>query len=166
LLADVIEGRLLLLITASLLAWQAFGILRGRNAPAEGGAARRIDPWMLMTLGVVAGSLSGLLGIGGGLVIVPSLAGILGMPLKRALGTSLLCIVAMVVPGTLVHAFLGNIDWAATVFLMIGSIPGARIGARIALGTRERTLRTLVGGFLGIVAIGYGLQQVVELVRG
>ena len=112
-----------------------------------------------------AGLLSGLLGIGGGLVIVPALAGLLGVPLKRALGTSLLAVVVLVIPGTIVHAVLGNIDWAASLFLVIGSLPGARSGAKIALGTKERTLRLLVGSFLAIVAVVYGIQQIVALSR-
>ena len=77
--------------------------------------------------------------------MVPMLAGVLGMPLKRALGTSLLAIVALVVPGTIVHAALHHIDWTVFLVLTIGAVPGARIGARLALGTKERTLRLLVG---------------------
>ena len=79
-----------------------------------------------------AGLVSGLLGIGGGLVIVPLLAGWLGMPLKRSLGTSLAAIVGMVVPGTVVHALLGNIDWPLALVLSLGAVPGARLGAGIA----------------------------------
>jgi uncharacterized membrane protein YfcA len=45
------------------------------------------------------------------------------VPLKRALGTSLVAVVVLVIPGTIVHAVLGNIEWAAAVFLMIGSLP-------------------------------------------
>jgi len=133
--------------------------------PSRTGGAGAIPAWALIAVGVVAGFLSGLLGIGGGLVIVPALAGMLGMPLKRTLGTSLVCIVAMVVPGTIVHASLGHIDWTAALLLVIGSVPGARIGAKIALGTREHTLRMLVGSFLALVAIAYGLQQAFELIR-
>lgn len=162
---EVVDGRLLLLVTAILLAWQSIQILRGRDSAPKAEAERRAPAWALASIGVVAGLLSGLLGIGGGLVIVPSLAGFLGMPLKRTLGTSLVCIVAMVVPGTVVHAFLGNIDWSGALFLVVGSVPGARIGAKIALGTQERTLRLLVGSFLAIVALGYGVQQVIELAR-
>jgi uncharacterized membrane protein YfcA len=164
--ADAVGGELLLLVTACLLGWQSWAILRGRARRRSAARERRIPSWALVAIGIVAGLLSGLLGIGGGLVIVPSLAGMLGMPLKRALGTSLLCIVIMVVPGTIVHSLLGHIDWPVAFALMIGSIPGARIGAKIALGTRERTLRLLVGSFLGLVAIGYGAQQVVDLVLG
>ena len=162
---QVVGGRWLLLITAILLAWQSVQILRGSSVTSRTDGAEAIPAWGLIAVGVVAGFLSGLLGIGGGLVIVPALAGMLGMPLKRTLGTSLVCIVAMVVPGTIVHASLGHIDWTAALLLAIGSVPGARIGAKIALGTRERTLRMLVGSFLALVAIAYGLQQAFELIR-
>lgn len=164
--ADAVGGEVLLLVTAGLLAWQAVTILRGRNRAEATAHERPIPRWALVAIGAAAGLLSGLLGIGGGLVIVPTLAGMLGMPLKRALGTSLLCIVVMVIPGTIVHSLLGNIDWPVAFALMVGSIPGARVGARLALGTREGTLRLLVGSFLGLVAIGYGAQQVLELARG
>ena len=98
--------------------------------------------------------------------MVPMLAGVLGMPLKRALGTSLLAIVALVIPGTIVHAALHHIDWAVFLVVTIGAVPGARVGARLALGTRERTLRLLVGSFLLVVAVAYGISEASALVRG
>jgi uncharacterized protein len=164
LLTEVVNARLLLVITAGLLAYQSLQILRGRSRPSTVDE-RPIPAWTLALVGVVAGLLAGLLGIGGGLVIVPALAGILGLPLKRALGTSLVTVVVLVIPGTIVHAALGNIDWAAALFLVLGSLPGARLGATLALGTKERTLRLMVGSFLAIVAVAYGVQQVVEMIR-
>lgn len=159
---EVVDTRLLLLATAALLAWQSVGILRGRTRhPAE--APRPATPAILLGVGGVAGLVSGLMGIGGGIVMVPLLASWLGMPLKRVLGTSLLTIPALAVPGTIVHATLGNIDWAIVVAATAGAVPGARIGANLALGTAERTLRTVVGGFMLIVAGGYGLAQGLEL---
>ncbi len=98
--------------------------------------------------------------------MVPLLAGLMGMPLKRALGTSLLAIVVLVVPGTIVHAALGHIDWAIFVVVTLGAVPGARLGAAIALGTRERTLRMLVGSFLLVVAVAYGASELSNLARG
>jgi len=50
--------------------------------------------------------------------------------------------------------------------LMLGVIPGARIGASIALGTRERTLRLMVGSFLLVVAVVYGVAEITRLARG
>lgn len=164
LLTEAVNARWLLVVTAGLLAWQSIQILRGRSRPA-GVEERPLHAWTLALVGVVAGILSGLLGIGGGTIIVPALAGMLGVPLKRALGTSLVAVVVLVIPGTIVHTVLGNIDWAAALFLMIGSLPGARLGATIALGTKERTLRLMVGSFLALVAIVYGAQQLVELTR-
>jgi hypothetical protein len=119
-----------------------------------------------MTIGFGAGFVSGLLGVGGGIVMVPAFTLFVGMPLKRALGTSLVVIAALVVPGTLVHWALGHIDWAIFVVLTIGVVPGARLGAHIALGAGERRLRLLVGTFLLVVAAAYGLSQLVELVGG
>jgi hypothetical protein len=163
LLTKYVDTHLLLVITAALLAYQAVGILRGSRDLR--GPAFEATPSMYIGVGLLAGFVSGLLGIGGGLVMVPMLAGWLGMPLKRALGTSLLTIVALVIPGTITHAMLGHIDWALFLVVTIGAVPGARIGARIALGTHERTLRVMVGSFLLIVALAYGVSEVRALLE-
>ena len=67
------------------------------------------------------------------------------------------------VPGTLVHAALGNIDWIIVLALVAGAVPGARVGAHLALGSRERTLRVLVGSFLLLVAAAYGASELAAL---
>ncbi len=157
-LTEYVDTTLLLLVTALLLGAQSLAILRdtrraGRGEPREASAPA------LAGIGAVAGFLSGLLGIGGGLVMVPLLAGWLGMPLKRALGTSLLAIVALVVPGTIVHAVLGHIDVGIALALTVGAVPGARLGAAFALGAKERTLRLIVGGGLLAVSVGYAVDQ-------
>jgi uncharacterized protein len=155
-LTTAIDTRLLLIVTALLLGWQAISILR----TGERRRARRpASPPILGGIGALAGLVSGLLGIGGGLVMVPLLAGWLGMPLKRALGTSLLAIVALVVPGAVVHGVLDHLDLRLCIALMVGSVPGARLGAAIALGARERTLRVVVGCGLLTVSILYAIEQ-------
>ena len=166
LLTDVIDTDLLLIVTALLLAREAVKILQGAARREAAGESSEGTPMQLAAIGLAAGFVSGLLGVGGGIIIVPLLSGILRMPLKRALGTSLLAIVALVIPGTIVHAALGHIDWAIFAALTVGAVPGARIGARLALGTRERTLRLLVGSFLLVVAVAYGAGEVVRLVQG
>lgn len=159
---DVIDARLLLVAAAVLLANQAVSILRG--APVrEADAPTSIGRWTFSSVGFLTGVVSGLLGVGGGLVMVPLLTRWLGVPLKRALGTSLLTIAALVVPGTLVHAALGHVDWSIVGVLIVGSVPGALIGARLGLGTRERTLRLLVGSFLLAVAVAYGARELAGL---
>lgn len=159
---EIVQAELLLIVTAALLAWQGVGVVRGSDVPREvaGGRANAVPTYLI---GAAAGFVSGLLGIGGGLLMVPLLTGWLGMPLKRALGTSLLAIVALVVPGTIVHAALGNIDLGIFVALTVGAVPGARLGAGLALGARERTLRLAVGGFLLLIAVAYAAAQLVSV---
>jgi uncharacterized membrane protein YfcA len=164
-----IDPTLLLLVTAVLLGWQSIRIIQGPRRQGTG-AASAVDPGHrspagFAAIGAAAGTISGLLGIGGGLIMVPLLSGWAGMPLKRALGTSLLTIPALVVPGTIVHAWLGNIDWGLAVFLAIGAVPGARLGATIALGTAEHTLRRIVGSGMLAMAVLYAARQLLALVR-
>ncbi len=168
-LTDVVDTHVLLVVTAVLLAWQAVGILRGARVRSEADQDQDAPgsiPWKLLLIGLAAGFVSGLLGIGGGLIMVPLMVGWLGMPLKRALGTSLLAIVALVIPGTLVHLALGHIDWTIFLVVTLGAVPGARVGASLALGTRERTLRLMVGSFLLVVALLYGGTELAALLRG
>ena len=160
-LTDVVDTTLLLLITAALLGWQAAAILRDAGRPAR--EPRPAGTATLIGIGAAAGFVSGLLGIGGGIVIVPLLAGWLGMPLKRALGTSLLAIVALVIPGILVHAILDHLAVGIALALTLGAVPGARLGAAAALGAGERTLRLIVGGGLLAIALGYAVEQLVTM---
>jgi uncharacterized protein len=162
LLTEVVNAHLLLLVTAVLIAITAVQVIAGRRpkTPWERG---RTPGWKYGAIGLVAGVASGLLGLGGGIVMVPAFTVWVGMPLRRALGTSLLVIAVLVIPGTIVHALLGNVDWAIFLVLTLGVVPGARIGARVALGVRERTLRVAVGAFLLAVAVAYGAAEVVSL---
>jgi uncharacterized membrane protein YfcA len=162
-LTGSVDTRLLLLVTAILLGWQSVSILREGRRRRD---AREATAPILGGIGTTAGLLSGLLGIGGGIVMVPLLAGWLGMPLKRALGTSLLAIVALVVPGTAVHAVLGHLDLGICLALMVGAVPGARLGAAIALGARERTLRLVVGAGLLAIAVAYAIEQATAVLAG
>jgi uncharacterized membrane protein YfcA len=161
-LTKFVNAHLLLVVTSALIGWTAVQVIRGRQ-PAVPWRLGATPGWKYAAIGLVAGLVSGLLGVGGGIVMVPALTVLIGMPLKRALGTSLVVISALVVPGTLVHWALGHIDWAIFLALTIGVVPGARIGARLALGASERSLRRSVGAFLLVVAILYGAEELVAL---
>jgi uncharacterized membrane protein YfcA len=157
-LTDLVNPHLLLVITAALIAITSVQVIRGRRpkTPWRRGAT---PVWKFSAVGTLAGFVSGLLGVGGGIVMVPAFTVWIGMPLKRALGTSLAIIAALVIPSTIVHALLGHIDWAIFLVLTLGVVPGARIGARLALGAQERTLRLAVGSFLLVIAVGYGARE-------
>lgn len=160
-LTEVINTHALLLVTAVLVVWQAARVARGKEYAIR---PRGSTPgWQYSVMGLGAGLVSGMLGVGGGIVMVPVLTTMLGMPLKRALGTSLVVITAIVVPATAVHMWHGNVDWAVFGVLVLGVMPGARLGATLALRARDRTLRLAVSAFLTAVAILYGAQELSDL---
>jgi uncharacterized protein len=165
LLTEVVNAHLLLLVTAALIAITAVQVIVGRTSRTPW-VLGETPGWKYSAIGLLAGFVSGLLGVGGGIVMVPALTTWIGMPLRRALGTSLLVIAILVIPGTIVHSLLGNIDWAIFLVLTLGVIPGARVGARIALGVRERSLRVAVGTFLLSVALAYAAVEVTALAEG
>jgi uncharacterized membrane protein YfcA len=163
-LTDIVNAHLLLFVTALLLGWTGYQVIRGRK-PLVAWEKGKTPRWKYAAIGGAAGFTSGLLGVGGGIIMVPAFTVFIGMPLRRALGTSLVTISALVVPGTIVHWWLGHIDWAIFAALTVGVVPGARLGAKVALGVREQSLRVAVGLFLLVIALLYGTRELLELIR-
>ena len=114
---------------------------------------------LLAVLGAVSGFVAGLLGVGGGIIMVPVLTGPLKVPLKSAVASSLVAVAIFSVPALITHAALGHIDWFYALPLMIGVIPGARIGAHITIGTSEHTIRRLFGIMIIVLAVVYGATE-------
>jgi uncharacterized protein len=115
--------------------------------------ATSATPLFLGSLGFVAGVCSGLLGIGGGLVIVPALTLLVGYPIKRAVGASLGTIVLVSSIGGLAEFMIGaNIQWSLAIVVTAGSLVGARLASRILPKISERTLRILFAASLLIAA--------------
>jgi uncharacterized membrane protein YfcA len=131
-----------------------------RSAPGD----RRTETWRLAMIGLGAGGLSGLLGLGGGVIMVPAFTGLVRLTIKEAVATSLLCVGVLAVPGTITHTVLGNISWAFAIPLSIAVIPGARIGAHLAIRASARRLRLTVAIGLGAIAIAYAAGEIAALV--
>ncbi|MFW6153190.1 MAG: sulfite exporter TauE/SafE family protein [Halobacteriota archaeon] len=96
-----------------------------RTCVGSRGVTRRV----LATLGFGTGVLSGLLGIGGGLVLVPLLSHGVGVPAAIAVGTATIQIVVASAVGTFVFALGDAVDLSVVVALLVGSTLGARLGA-------------------------------------
>ena len=114
---------------------------------------------ILAVVGAV-GFVSGLLGNSGGFLLAPLFISVLGLPVHRALGTSLVLATCLAVPGTLVHAWLGHIDWSLTLAFGLASVPAASAGARLALRTHSQRLALAYGAGLttlagGLLAFGH-----------
>ena len=104
---------------------------------------------VVMTLvGVLVGAVSGLLGVGGGLIMVPALVLLMGYPQHQAQGTSLAVIIPVSISGSLVHFLRGNVIWSLAIWQAAGAVLGAWLVAGTVFGIPQETLRLLFGAFL------------------
>jgi uncharacterized protein len=159
------NGHVLMLATAALVGYTAYRTAFPSERSLERGAFGMHDEWWrLAIIGLAAGALSGLLGIGGGILMVPLFSAWVGIPLKETIATSLACVGIFAIPGTLTHWYLGHIDWVFAICLAIGAIPGAQIGAHFTISSSDRRLRYSVGAALGILAVIYAVGEVLALV--
>ena len=110
-------------------------------------------------IGLVAGLASGYVGVGGGFIMVPLMLAVLDIPMSLASGTSLIAIMILAIPGVIEQGLLGNIDYLAGIAIVVGSIPGALVGARLVRVVPERQLRFIFGGFLLVAAVTLMLNE-------
>ncbi|HEX2042319.1 MAG TPA: sulfite exporter TauE/SafE family protein, partial [Acidimicrobiales bacterium] len=136
----------------------------GGGGGGGGGGERRSLPGAA-AIGAVAGSLSGLLGVGGGVVLVPGFSEMLRLPLKTAIATSLACVGILAVPSTAAHALLGDIHWRMALLLAVAVVPGSRLGAVLSIRATNRRLRLAVAAFLGAIAVAYGIGEISAALR-
>lgn len=171
-LADVLpgDGHPLMILTAVMLLWSSANLIRGAatsgsDADTQGSTEdvhrRSVKA---ASIGAMAGGLSGLLGVGGGIVMVPLFRNLLRMQMKSGIATSLVCVGFFALPGTITHAIQGGVDWRYALLLTVGVIPGAPLGARIALSLQDDHLRRIFGIFLACIAVIYATGEIIALV--
>ena len=108
---------------------------------------------LFIAIGLVAGVLSGLFGIGGGIVIVPALMFFAKLAPQSATGTSLGALILPVgILGAWTYWKAGHIDLRASLLIAAGLFVGAYFGARIAQSVSPVTLRKMFAVFLVLVA--------------
>lgn len=106
----------------------------------------------MLGIAVVVGLVSGLLANSGGLLLAPLYIVVLRTPIKTAFACSLVVAAALAVPGTIVHALLGHIDWGVVAVFGVTSIPLSYVGGRVAVRTQAPKLERLYGA--GLLALG------------
>lgn len=111
---------------------------------------------VLAALGVVAGLTSGLLGVGGGIVIVPGLMLAAGMSQHHAHATSLAAVIPIAAVGAATYWLNDSIAPTIAIGLAAGAVLGAPVGARIMAGSPEATLKLA----FGVLLIGMGVWLV------
>lgn len=108
---------------------------------------------MSLAIGLVAGVFGGLVGLGGGVVMIPLMVDILKMTQHAAHGTSLVAVVFTGLAGAVTYALHGSVDLRGAMILAITAIFTARSGARFAGALPEWKLKRSFGSFLIFVSI-------------
>ena len=187
--ADLVDGHLLMVLTAVLLGWSGWSLYRSAAAqpadppagqtagePAEDPDPRTDAPTAtavatpqlvaiptLAVIGCASGFVAGLLGVGGGVVMMPVFTKVLRLPIKTAVASSLVAVAIFSVPALLTHAALGHINWYYALLLVVGVIPGAQIGSHITVGSSDRKVRIMAGLFFMALAVVYGGGELLAL---
>jgi len=112
--------------------------------------------FILICIGLFAGILSSVIGIGGGIVIVPALVFLLLMNQKLAQGTSL----ALLLPPVGIFAVInyykaGYVDLKVAGVLIVAFVAGSFLGSKFALGLPENIIKKVFGAFLMLVSVKY-----------
>lgn len=113
----------------------------------------RVSVLPVFFVGVLAGFLAGLFGVGGGILIVPALVLVAGMDQRLAHGTSLAAVLPIAMASLLTYATHGNVDWTVGFWLAVGAVAGAVVGTRLLHVLPERTLAVLFIVMLVISAV-------------
>lgn len=177
--SGVVDGRWLMVLTAALLAVSGFRVMRssdptetevptgaGPSGNTSGATAEMPDPAAstLAVAGAAAGFLAGLLGVGGGVLLMPVFTSVLRIPVKVAVASSLVAVAIFSVPALASHWWQGNIDWPVALLLTMGTVPGAAVGSRITVASSDQSVRRWLGiFFMGIAAL-YGALELRAIV--
>lgn len=106
-----------------------------------------------LAIGIITGLLSGLMGIGGGVIMIPLMATFLPFTQHQIHGISLTVVMFTAIVGALTYGWQGNIDLLLALELAIGGMIGARIGATWVNSIPGPQLRRIFGGFLVLAGL-------------
>jgi uncharacterized membrane protein YfcA len=111
-----------------------------------------LDVVAAIVVGLLAGALGGLFGVGGGIIFVPALVLLFGLGQLEAEATSLLAIIPVVLAGTWRQHLYGNVRWRAALVIGVVAVAGVELGVLTAKSLPEDTLQRLFGLLLLVVA--------------
>jgi uncharacterized membrane protein YfcA len=158
-LADFLSAKVLLLIFSGMMLATAVAMFRGRKAPPADAEQRPRSIAKILLDGLVVGVVTGLVGAGGGFLVVPALTLLGGVPMKKAIGTSLLVIALKSFAGFAGHASHVTIDWGLAGIVAGAAVAGSFVGARLASKISADHLRKGFAVFVVVMAIFVISQQ-------
>jgi uncharacterized protein len=137
---------------------EAQGVASEGPPATHGGIARRFFDPQLIAIGISGGILSGLLGVGGGIIMVPLLVLWAGYSQRDAHAISLGAIIPISLAGVVTYGVAGEVRVWDAVALALGAVAGARVGATLLATLDEYVLKLAFGVFLVCVAVLMGLR--------
>ena len=109
---------------------------------------------ILLLIGLFSGALSGMVGVGGGIVIVPALVFFLAFSQKEAQGTSLgILLLPVGILGVIQYYKQGQVDWRVVLIVSLAFLAGNYFGSKLALTLPDKTLKKIFAIVLIFVAI-------------
>ena len=93
------------------------------------------------SIGCLAGFVSGLMGIGGGLIMIPALIYVFAIPASQAVATNLFCVVMGSLNGAILYGVEGKVEYSVAGFILLGSLIGSYTGASLSKYAAERELK-------------------------
>lgn len=157
-IAQFIPDSIQLYMFATTMAIVALLLMKPQYAQEEVSDGRKSANWPVLAIGVSAGILTGILGVGGGFIIVPVLVLSLRLPLLKAVGTSLLIIGLNSIAGSISYLPYLQLDFSIAVFA-VATLVFAVLGARLARVIPQERLRGAFAFSLICVSIFMFVKQ-------
>ena len=107
----------------------------------------------MVAVAAATGLAAGLLANSGGFLLAPLYVAVLRLPVKQAFACSLAVSAVLAVPGTVVHAALGHLDWRVVLVFGAASVPLSYVGARVAIRADAVRLERIYGAVLLVLGV-------------
>ena len=151
-------------VLAFAAGFMVHSVIRGRNCEAATSSFSQwvrethqgrycINLFIALPLSLLAGAVSGLVGVAGGVLKVPMLVLLFGVPMEMAVGSSAFMVGLTALGGFAGHIVAGNFDWRLAVALAPGVFIGGQLGARWAVGVAGARMHRIFGYFLILLAV-------------
>lgn len=144
-LSTLISGQVQLLLFALIMLASSILMIKGREESTE---TKRPKTSLLIFSGLIVGIISGIVGVGGGFLIVPALVLLANIPMKKAIGTSLVVISLSSLTGFIGHALHMDIPWSFLVKFILFSGAGIILGTNLVKYIPQAKLKVSFGYFL------------------
>jgi len=157
----VTKSNLLMLLFAVLMIAAAYSMVRKRSATTDDSPRPQSNYPLMFLQGVLVGIATGFIGAGGGFLIIPALVNLLKMPMKNAIGTSLMIIAINSLTGFTFSLSHTGIQWSLLISITAIAISGILIGSYLATKIDGKKLKPAFGWFVLIMGIYIILKETV-----